>query len=349
MTVLVGAGCQAAPSKEPSATLPAAASTGSQTPLPTTATIPVPKATSPPNTATNVPIVDTSMPTADITPTPSPQGQSINRLRFVLIAQFGSTETNPPLFYCDPDIYPVARASEGDAAQNWLNLANKPGGAAFDEYREILAHLDLTGTTFTAAQKLSIYRVHKLLNAVMMQPANDGYQFSLRLALPNTTSAKNGEQVEGTITSGGVITVASRHNVIFTCPICLALGTRIYTPNGPVPVETLHTGDIVWTMSRSGERVASPVMRVSRTLVPPTHHVVHLRLSDGRELHASPGHPLPDGRRIGDLAAGNWLDGATIISAELEPYDQLATYDLLPSGPTGFYWADGIQVASTLK
>jgi hypothetical protein len=311
--------------------------------------IPISSFTPAPITATFVPIVDTSVPASVATVTPSPLGQSINRLRYVLIAQFGSTVTNPPLFYCDPDFYPIARGSEEVAAQKWFNSASTPGSAAYDEFREILAHLGLNGTTFTSAQVLSLYRENKLLNAVPMQPTGDGYQFSLRVALPNSASAKNGEQVEGTITLGGVITVTSRHNVIFTCPICLALGTRIDTPTGSVLVETLHTGDMVWTMTLNGERVAAPVALVSRTLVPLTHHVVHLRLSDGRELRASPGHPLPDGRHLGELAAGDWLDGATIVRAELEPYNQLATIDLLPSGPTGFYWADGILVASTLR
>jgi hypothetical protein len=29
-------------------------------------------------------------------------------------------------------------------------------------------------------------------------------------------------------------------------------------------------------------------------------------------------------------------------------YDGDATYDILPAGPTGFYWADGILMTSTL-
>jgi hypothetical protein len=36
------------------------------------------------------------------------------------------------------------------------------------------------------------------------------------------------------------------------------------------------------------------------------------------------------------------------LHVELFPYDHPATYDLLPSGATGFYWADGILIGSTL-
>jgi hypothetical protein len=72
-------------------------------------------------------------------------------------------------------------------------------------------------------------------------------------------------------------------------------------------------------------------------------------LSDGRTVDVSPGHGLPDGRRLGDLRAGHRVDGATVASATLEPYAGGATFDLLPSGLTGTYWANGILLASTLE
>jgi hypothetical protein len=45
---------------------------------------------------------------------------------------------------------------------------------------------------------------------------------------------------------------------------------------------------------------------------------------------------------------GERLDGARIVSVERIAYAEEATYDLLPSGDTGWYWADGILIASTL-
>jgi hypothetical protein len=42
------------------------------------------------------------------------------------------------------------------------------------------------------------------------------------------------------------------------------------------------------------------------------------------------------------------LNGATVATAALEAYDGGATFDLLPSGGTGAYWANGILLASTL-
>jgi hypothetical protein len=42
-------------------------------------------------------------------------------------------------------------------------------------------------------------------------------------------------------------------------------------------------------------------------------------------------------------------DGATIASIGWTPSTAPATYDILPAGPTGTYWANGILVGSTLN
>jgi hypothetical protein len=76
--------------------------------------------------------------------------------------------------------------------------------------------------------------------------------------------------------------------------------------------------------------------------------MVHVVLDDGRELWASPGHPTADGRALSDLRVGDLLDGARVTLLEHLPYEGIATYDLLPSGDTGLYWADGILMGSTL-
>ncbi len=132
------------------------------------------------------------------------------------------------------------------------------------------------------------------------------------------------------------------------CPICLAEHTLINTPVGAVPVEDLEKGMPVWTVNSRGERVSAVVASAGRTSVPPTHRVTHLVLDDGRELFVSPGHPTGDGRTIGDLSAGDALDGGIVVTAELAPYQNDHTYDILPSGETGRYWADGILIDSTL-
>jgi hypothetical protein len=132
------------------------------------------------------------------------------------------------------------------------------------------------------------------------------------------------------------------------CPLCLARGILIDTPDGPVPVEHLRSGMTVWTADADGRRIPARVLQVGSTPVLPSHQVVHLVLADGRTVDASPGHPLPDGRTLAELRPGDAVDGSTVTSADLIAYDGGATFDLLPSGPTGAYWANGIPLGSTL-
>ena len=133
------------------------------------------------------------------------------------------------------------------------------------------------------------------------------------------------------------------------CPICLAGGVMIDTPEGLVAVEDLRPGMIVWSADSEGQRIAVPIIQVSKTPVPASHRVLEITLSDGRNLTASAGHPTTDGRILGELRVGDILDGAKITSIFTLNYDQTYTYDILPAGPTGFYWADGVLVASSLS
>ncbi len=131
--------------------------------------------------------------------------------------------------------------------------------------------------------------------------------------------------------------------------ICLAFDTRIDTPLGSVPVEDLRVGDLVWTQDASGVRVAMPILKTGHVPVPAGFKILHLILSDGRQAWVSPSHPLADGSPVADLTPGDWLDGARVTQVESVPYSSSYTYDILPAGPTGLYWADGILLGSTLK
>ena len=94
---------------------------------------------------------------------------------------------------------------------------------------------------------------------------------------------------------------------------------------------------------------AVPLVEIGSTPVPATHRVVQLRLSDGRAVDVSPGHPTADGRKVGDLTAGDGYDGAIVMSATLSPYSGGSTFDVLPAGATGMYWANGVLLGSTLR
>lgn len=256
------------------------------------------------------------------------------QLEYVLLSQY------PGVFWCDPDVYPVARPGQEqqNATQQFPTIqANGP------EFSAILQHLLLQSKpSYTDEEKLLVYRQYKLLTyAVQMTPSGAGFAFALRVG------EGQGRRIEGTITAAGHVTVTGDEPSVNTCPICLAEGTIIDTPVGPIAVQDLKTGTLVWTLDSGGHRVAQPVLETETTAVPDSFLIVRLVLADGRSLEASPGHPTPDGRPVGELRPGDTLDGSTIISAQLVNY-QGRTYDILPAGGTGLYWANGILLKSTM-
>jgi Hint domain-containing protein len=236
----------------------------------------------------------------------------------------------------------VARADEGALAHERLPGIQQDAPT----FAAILAHLGIVvASSYTSDQELAIYRDWKMLNAIRLEPVSGGFHFLAIFGSP-----QQGSRVDGTIDQRGNVTVASRTpSGQPPCPICLARGTQIAAPSGDIAVEDLKVGDVVWTRDAAGARVASPLLEIGSTPVPATHRVVRLRLSDGRAVDVSPGHPTADGRRVGDLAAGDVYDGAIVVSAELDPYAGGATFDILPAGATGTYWANGVLLGSTLR
>lgn len=105
----------------------------------------------------------------------------------------------------------------------------------------------------------------------------------------------------------------------------------------------------VFTLDARGNRIAAPIVRTSRTRVPESHAMSRVMLADGRSIVASPGHPTcASAVAIGDLRAGAVVDGARVRTSERVPYTEQETFDLLPEGATGCYWADGVLLGSTL-
>jgi hypothetical protein len=259
-------------------------------------------------------------------------------LRYKLVDGLGR-----PLF-CDPDFYPVAHDDEAVLAAQHLPAirADAPTFAA------IVAHLRIDPSrALSADQVLAVHREWKMLRSFALTAADGRFAFDYIAAAGS--SQDTGFHVTGTIDAGGTITVVMRDpSGPPPCPICLARGTRIATPGGDVLVEQVQPGAAVWTTDSAGRRIVGRVLTIGSTPVPATHEVVHLVLSDGRTVDVSPGHPLPDGRHVGDLRSGDVVDGATVVSAARVAYLGGATFDLLPSGPTGTYWANGILLASTL-
>lgn len=274
-----------------------------------------------------------------VTPTPGPAQLTQAALKYALLDRFG------PLSFCDPDMYPVGvNDIAARAAERFPEVeADKEAFAA------ILAHLGIPeAATYEPNQVLAIYTEWKVLSAIVLDPiGNNRFRFDITTM---TDGASEGTRTAGIVDTSGTITVEQQANAgPQVCPICVARDTMISTPDGPRAVQDLRVGDAVWSVGADGERIAATVLRVGSMTAPTTHRVVHVVLDDGRELYLSPGHPLIDGRLAGDLAAGEALDGGTIMSADLVAYGGGQTFDLLPSGPTGGYWAGGVLVGSSLS
>ena len=271
-------------------------------------------------------------------PPPSP-AMSPTELKYVLIARFGG------VFFCDPDYYPVAREGQEEqrAAEQFPTLQ-----AQTEEFQAIARHNNLQGVvSFTDEQKLLVYREHKKLSAVRVEPSGAAYSFGLRVE-PQGQKLE-ALAIEGTINAQGTIKITKQEPTFATCPICLSGETRIQVPGGEMAAAELRLGMMVWTVDAAGRRVVEPILEVIRRPVPVQHPMVRLLLDDGRELVASAAHPLTDGRFIGTLQTGDGVDGATVVSATTIDWNEDATYDLLPGGATGWYWANGILIASTIR
>lgn len=138
-------------------------------------------------------------------------------------------------------------------------------------------------------------------------------------------------------------------NSKYGCPICLSSSTNIDTINGRVSIKDLKVGMQVWTVNNKGEKELQPIIKLSSVEVGNNHAMIHLILSDGRELFVSPNHPTADGRLVNQLKIGDKYDSSIVRTMVLVLYSGTKTYDLLPAGDTGYYFANGILMGSTLK
>lgn len=274
-------------------------------------------------------------------PSPTPTGSPLPlpALKLAVLDAVGGR-----LDYCDPDQFPVAHGTPLEAAEARLPMI-QADGSSFDT---ILKHQNLSGTQhLTDDQIIGINDLYKQMQAIQLTATDGVYSFDL--LVPRAGSDVGNQRLIGTVGRSGVVTIGRREpgqNV--NCPICLVAGVRIATPSGDIRVQDVRVGMTIWTTDREGHRVVRVVLATGHMLAPLGHEVVRLELADGRSVVASPGHPTADGRTLGDLAVGDRFDGTTVTGVALLPYSGI-TYDLLPSGPTGTYYADGVLLGSSLS
>lgn len=284
----------------------------------------------------------TSGPTIIPGATPGPSaGATLDpgQLRLVVMDQLGER------WYCDPDEYPIAHGSEQERAlARWDEMVAE--GVIFKAVARKLG-INIAGAV-SDTQKQAIYHLWKNALSIPMDPVGNGqYRFDY-LAMP-VGDSQLGTRTAGIVDDTGKISIEQQAPAPApNCPICLARGQPIDTPNGPVAIEALRLGDPIWTRDAHGKRVAGTVIALGSTEAPATHRVIHVTLADGRTITASPGHPLADGRRLGTLGVGDPVDGSAIVALESLPYGGGETFDLVASGATGGYFAGGIPMGTTL-
>lgn len=246
------------------------------------------------------------------------------------------------LAYCDPDVYPVGRGSalQNARARFPTIRADRPIFGA------ILQHEGLSaGGKSTPKELITISDDYKQMQAIQLKPAGDGYAFDLQVLHSSDGTISH---LTGTVSRVGDVTITHREaGQRPNCPICLAAGVLIATPRGNFHVQDIRVGMPVWTTDQRGHRIAGVVLDTGHMEAPLGHEVMRLALADGRRVVASPGHPTADGRTVGALKPGDRYDGTVVAHVTLIPYAGV-TWDLLPSGPTGTYFANGVLLGSTL-
>jgi hypothetical protein len=283
-------------------------------------------------------------PTPTVSPAPAGSSPSPGLPKIVPALKLDVLEAvGGRLAYCDPDQFPISHGSPLENAQARLPTI-RADRATFDA---ILAHEGFPDTeTFTPDQLIVISDDYKQIQAIELTPADDGFSFSV-LALENG-SRGDVVRVNGTVTRSGHVSIERRAaGTMPECPICLAAGVLIATPDGQIPVQDIRPGMAVWTTDRHGGPVVGVVRATGHVNTPFGHQVVRLSLADGRTVLVSPGHSTAEGGTVGDLRAGDGYDGSVVASASLIPYAG-ATWDLVPSGPTGTYFANGVLLRSSM-
>ena len=143
--------------------------------------------------------------------------------------------------------------------------------------------------------------------------------------------------------------------VWFADGMCIAVGTRVTTPWGPIPVEVLDVLDEVLAFDPvAGGLTAARVVEIRRS----QRECVSLQLACGGSLRLTSDHPVwsPETRRY--EAAGKWVTGelqllasvvderpgVTVVTEREAFVGVLPVYDLVLAAPHHSFVADQVVV-----
>ncbi len=142
---------------------------------------------------------------------------------------------------------------------------------------------------------------------------------------------------------------------------CMPNTARILSSRGEIQIDNIQIGDSVYTFNYFHGKIMEPIIQVNKILVQKDYIMTKITLEDGRCIQASPKHPIPiekdylnssktqyEELLFSEIKIGDYVDNSRVSSIELVNYNGGFTYDILPAGESGYYWADGILVGSTL-
>ncbi len=142
---------------------------------------------------------------------------------------------------------------------------------------------------------------------------------------------------------------------------CMPNTARILTSQGEKQIDNIQIGDSVYTFNNIDGKFLAPIIQVNKILVQKDYIMTKITLEDGRSIQASPKHPIPIERDyatssknqyeellFSEIKIGDHIDRTRVVFIEFVNYNGGFTYDILPAGESGYYWADGILVGSTL-
>lgn len=145
---------------------------------------------------------------------PVPTGKEYNfyELKYLLLGKYS------PLFYCDPDEYPIG--INGEMYRQRVLEQFEQIRRDTEKYNAILASLGVVNAEEFDGKKM-VYEENQLLNAIILERKENGlYEFHLHRDLSSQGKMEQSLIISGIITSTGKITVLEQKEGFNTCPIC---------------------------------------------------------------------------------------------------------------------------------